>query len=346
MKKKDELKSDLQKQLYSKYNSYLLKEKLFMNEKIIFEHYYSREVKDFEGNQAFKRFMIENSNKALFLDLVQKNEVVKAELENANIKWDKFEKKKDSLTDELLAKNQEIIQNIKDIKMEVYDLNRKIDIQSDNPKSGKILADVFYKFFESKFTKNRNLINKLIQQNETLEKQIKKEEEKLKDKDKSQELKFIDFYQLQIENKKYMKEVDEKNKMLLKLKMTIGKIGQDKNKYKNQLDDKIKDLDTTKDKTKRQIKEFEKIEGVLYTQQQKENDIANKTKSLGTKQNQLRKKISIEDHIKEKNIESELFKILKNLEKKLNIEEIQKSTKDSKERLSKVSADRIQMPYI
>ena len=62
-----------------------------------------------------------------------------------------------------------------------------------------------------------NLVTKLTQQNQNLETQIKKEEEKLQNKDKSQELKFIDFYQLQIENKKYMKEVDEKNKMLTRI---------------------------------------------------------------------------------------------------------------------------------
>lgn len=38
------------------------------------------------------------------------------------------------------------------------------------------------------------------------------------------DLKFIDFYQLQIENKKYVKEIDEKNKKLLGLKISTSKI--------------------------------------------------------------------------------------------------------------------------
>lgn len=37
------------------------------------------------------------------------------------------------------------------------------------------------------------------------------------------DLKFIDFYQLQIENKKYVKEIDEKNKKLLALKISTSK---------------------------------------------------------------------------------------------------------------------------
>lgn len=333
MNKKTEPKLD-NKILFSKYNSNLLKEKLYMNEKIIFEHYFSREYKELEGNTSFKRYMIENSNKQICLDLQQKNEVVKLELQNANEKWDKFEKKKDSLTDDLLAKNQEIIQSIKDIKMEVYDLNRTIDVQSDTSKSGKISAEVFEKFFNTKFNKMKNTINKLGKQNEDVEKQIKKEEEKLNNKDKTQELKFIDFYQLQIENKKYMKEVDEKNKMLLKLKMTIGRIGKDKNIYKSNLDKTINKLNDNKDSIKKYLKEYEKIEGVFNAQRIKETNIANKINSLGNKQNQLRKKIKIDDHIKEKNIENELFKILENLKKKLEIEEIKKQNMDIKAKLS------------
>jgi len=36
------------------------------------------------------------------------------------------------------------------------------------------------------------------------------------------DLKFIDFHQLQIENKVYVKEIDEKNKKLLMLKIATG----------------------------------------------------------------------------------------------------------------------------
>lgn len=38
------------------------------------------------------------------------------------------------------------------------------------------------------------------------------------------DLKFIDFHQLQIDNKKYVKEIDEKNRKLLTLKSSTGKL--------------------------------------------------------------------------------------------------------------------------
>ncbi len=76
--------------------------------------------------------------------------------------------------------------------------------------------------------------------------------------------------------------------------------------------------------------DYFKIEGVFYNQSLKDKEISDKTKNLGTKQNQLRKKISIEDHIKVKNIENELEKILSNLNKKLQIEEIRDISQSAK----------------
>ena len=69
--------------------------------------------------------------------------------------------------------------------------------------------------------------------------------------------------------------------MLLKLKMTIGKISQDKNRYKRDLDNKINTLNKTKVDTIKSVHEYEKIEDMIKTQEDKENEIASKTKDLG-----------------------------------------------------------------
>ncbi len=110
---------------------------------------------------------------------------MRKELENANNHWKKFEINKDELTDELLAKNQEIMNSIKDIKMEVYELNRKIDIQSENPKTGKINAEIFEKYYAEKWKKLDALIKKYSDQNANLKKQIIQAKKKLEKKDKS-----------------------------------------------------------------------------------------------------------------------------------------------------------------
>ena len=176
-----------------------------------------------------------------------------------------FRQKKDERTDELLAQNQEVISHIKDIKMEVYELNRKIDTQSEN-KNGKISYDVFKKFFDDKFKKLENMIKKYKDQVESLNKQIVVATKKIEKKDSNNELQFIDFHQLQIENKKYVKEVDEKNKLLLKIKMTIDKITQDKNNYKKILNDELQRLAGNKKEIKRNLTDKEKIKQTTIKQ--------------------------------------------------------------------------------
>lgn len=54
------------------------------------------------------------------------------------------------------------------------------------------------------------------------------------------DLKFIDFHQLQIENKKHVKDIDDRNKKLLTLKLNSGKTVQTLNALKKKLKDSEK----------------------------------------------------------------------------------------------------------
>ena len=258
---------------------------------------------------------LKDEKKISLLVIGKKYDVVHSELQNAHIKWENFEKKKDEKTDELLAQNQEVISHIKDIKMEVYELNRKIDTQSEN-KNGKISYDVFKKFFEDKFKKLENMIKKYKDNIESLNKQIVVATKKIEKKDSNNELQFIEFHQLQIENKKYVKEVDEKNKLLLKLKMTIGKITQDKNNYKKKLNVELQQLAENKKEIKRNILDKQKIKEMTAKQDKVSEERDKETNML---HNKLSKggTLEINHHVKEKNIEKEL---VHNLKKKLEIE--------------------------
>ena len=313
-----------EKNLQNKHSTLLKRQKLLLNEKLIFTHYFNR-VYDEECKRSFTfeeyfKSRMADEKKISVLDIGKKYDVVHSELQNAHTKWETFEKRKDERTDELLAQNQEVISHIKDIKMEVYELNRKIDSQSEN-KNGKISYDVFKKFFEDKFKKLENMIKKYKDQIESLNKQIVVATKKIEKKDSNNELQFIDFHQLQIENKKYVKEVDEKNKMLLKLKMTIGKITQDKNNYKNKLTNELqRSMDNRKEiKRNREDKEKLKLMNIKQNKISEERD--QETNML---HNKLTKgaKLVTNHHVREKNIEKELINILDNLNKKLEIEKI------------------------
>ena len=313
-----------QKNYQNKESTLLKRQKLLLNEKLIFTHYFNRVYdEEIKRNPNFEDYFNEkksNLNKIPLLDIGKKYDVVHSELQNAHTKWETFEKRKDERTDELLAQNQEVISHIKDIKMEVYELNRKIDSQSYK-KNGKISYDVFKKFFDEKFKKLENLAKKYRDQIGSLNKQIIIATKKIEKKDANNELQFIDFHQLQIENKKYVKEVDEKNKLLLKLKMTIGKITQDKNNYKNRLSNELRNsMDNKRDILRnRQDKEKLKLMSIKQNKISEERD--QETNML---HNKLTKgaQLVTNHHVREKNIEKELIRILDNLKKKLEIEKI------------------------
>ena len=70
------------------------------------------------------------------------------------------------------------------------------------------------------------LIDKLQSKNVSLRVQISKAETTIKHKDEmGDDLKFIDFHSLQIENKQNVKNIDEKNKKLLKEKASAAETG-------------------------------------------------------------------------------------------------------------------------
>ena len=310
-----------EKNLQAKHNTLLKKQKHLLNEKLIFTHYFNRVFEE-ERRKSFNFEDYFNSRMSRereigILDINQKYDVVHSELQNAHTKWETFEKRKDERTDELLAQNQEVINHIKDIKMEVYELNRKIDSQSEH-NNGKISDDVFKKFFEDKFKKLENLKKKYKEQVENLNKQIVIKTKKIEKKDSNNELQFIDFHQLQIENKKYVKEVDEKNKLLLKLKMTIGKITQDKNNFKKKLNDELAELANYKKEIKKNTEDMEKIKQMTARQDSISEERDKETNML---HNKLSKggTLEINHHVREKTIEKELIHILTNLQKKLEM---------------------------
>lgn len=96
-------------------------------------------------------------------------------------------------------------------------------IGGENSRTGKIEAEKIVKYREEKLRQKEALIEKYKAKKATLETQIVKTENQIRKKEEmGDDLKFIDFHQLQIENKKYVKEIDEKNDQLLSLKISTG----------------------------------------------------------------------------------------------------------------------------
>jgi hypothetical protein len=120
---------------------------------------------------------------------------------------------------------------ITEIRKDAFDFQREILIGGENSRTGKIEAERIIKYREEKIRQKVGsvmkdaLIEKYKAKKATLEAQIFKTENQIKKKEEmGDDLKFIDFHQLQIENKVYVKEIDEKNKKLLQLKIATGTV--------------------------------------------------------------------------------------------------------------------------
>ena len=76
---------------------------------------------------------------------------------------------------------------------------------------------------DDKFKAKEALIDKLQLKNVSLKTQILKADTQIRHKEEmGDDLKFIDFHQLQIENKKHVKDIDDRNSKLLTLKINSG----------------------------------------------------------------------------------------------------------------------------
>jgi len=130
--------------------------------------------------------------------------------------------------------------SIAEIRKEAFDFGRFLSA-AENGRTGKYDAEKLMKYMEDKFKSKDALIDKLQLKNVSLKTQIMKAETQIKHKEEmGDDLKFIDFHQLQIENKKHVKDIDERNKKLLALKLNSGKTVQTLNALKKKLQDAIR----------------------------------------------------------------------------------------------------------
>lgn len=109
--------------------------------------------------------------------------------------------------------------SIAEIRKEAFDFGRFLSA-AENGRIGKYDAEKLSKYMFDKLKQKEQLIDKLQAKNVSLKSAIVKKENQIRTKDDlGEELKFIDFHQLQIENKKHVKDIDDRNEKLLVLKV-------------------------------------------------------------------------------------------------------------------------------
>ncbi|KAF0774406.1 hypothetical protein AaE_001894, partial [Aphanomyces astaci] len=106
--------------------------------------------------------------------------------------------------------------------------------------TGKTIAEKMVRYMEEKLRAKDAIVEKLRLKNATLKSQAQKIDAQLRQKEEMGDaLHYIDFHQLQIENKQYVAKIEERNDELLKLKQTTGNTVQLLNTLKQKLSDLI-----------------------------------------------------------------------------------------------------------
>ncbi|KAF0700365.1 Aste57867_9115 [Aphanomyces stellatus] len=174
------------------------------------------------------------------ITIEQKNDISSAELEEAQKEVEETKRTSERLIDTLRAVLEETDIRISELKMDAYEFKRDIVVGAENFRTGKTIAEKMVRYMEDKLRAKDAIVEKLRLKNATLKSQAQKIDAQLRQKEEMGDaLHYIDFHQLQIENKQYVAKIEERNDELLKLKQTTGNTVQLLNNLKQKLNDLI-----------------------------------------------------------------------------------------------------------
>jgi chromosome segregation ATPase len=295
-------------------------------ETFVFQRFYDRKraemsVEDEERKKGFRQKMKKNVPTTLTAD--QKYDISIGVHEDLLLELEKNRKTSEKMIDTLRAVLEETEIRIGELKRDAYEFKRDIVVGAENARTGKIMAEKVARYFEEKLKTKDSIIEKLRLKNASLKAQITKVENQLNQKEEvGDALHYIDFHQLQIENKQYIAKIEEKNEELLTVKLATGKATQVLNDLKKRLVERSNEsqwLDTETQNKTRQLAR-------LRTELKKLDKIVRSEGKLSTKLKQQINDASempnIEDYIMQKKEMYELQAQIKNWQKKLDIAEM------------------------
>ncbi|GAB9462924.1 hypothetical protein Gpo141_00000405 [Globisporangium polare] len=172
----------------------------------------------------------------VLLSMDQKNDLCSTELEAAQKELEETRRTSERLIDTLRAVLEETDIRIAELKKDAYEFKRDIVVGAENFRTGKTIAEKMIRYMEEKLRQKDAIVEKLRLKNATLKSQAQKIDAQLRHKEEMGDaLHYIDFHQLQIENKQYVATIEERNEDLLKLKQTTGNTVQVLNNLKKKL---------------------------------------------------------------------------------------------------------------
>jgi hypothetical protein len=265
------------------------------------------------------RLLIESARK---LTPEQKYEIANSELETLKTSIESGRECSEALLERLKAILEGTDLTIAEIRKEAFDFGRFLSA-AENGRTGKYDAEKLVKYMEDKERGKDALIGKLTLKNTSLKAQIMKAETQIKHKEEmGDDLKFIDFHQLQIENKKHVKDIDERNKKLLSLKLNSGKTVQTLNSLKKKLQDAMRMQESIVRDTQMKKVKFERTtEDITKAKREitKATDLKKQHVALQLQMSNMPDPLKFVD---QKNEAADLKNSVKNWERKIEIAEV------------------------
>lgn len=294
-------------------------------ENSVYQKYYDRKIAEMGVEEEDKKKTKSKNRRQppSTLTIDQKYDIAIAVQEELYGDIEKNKKNYEKMIDTLRAVLEETEIRISELKRDAYEFKRDVVVGAENSRTGKIMAERVTRYLEEKLKAKDSMIEKLRLKNATLKSQIHKVEKQLSQKEEIGDvLHYIDFHQLQIENKQYVAKIEERNEELLTVKLSTGKTLRVLNDLKRQLADRLAESDWLKSETASKAHLLNKL-SVEVSKVNREVHVDKRQK------NKLRQQIdeasempNVEDYIMQKRSMYEMQNTLKNWQKKLEILEM------------------------
>lgn len=280
-------------------------------------------------NELYKSYMFHkygetnNQTGQILLSEDQKLDVVNSELDHINNVTDETRKSSEKIIDTLKAVIEETDMRIAELRKEAHEFKRDIVVGAENFRTGATMAEKVLKYMEDKLRQKDLYVEKMKLKNASTRTAIVKLEAQLKQKEEMGDvLHFIDFHQLQIENKQYVMKIEKRNQELIKLKVSTGKIVQVLNTKKKELHGLLEQsnwLTSEIANRKEQLRRIKDENGRVSEKMKKRKKFISKLKNEAEESSETPQVI---DYVRQKADMYELQTELKNYQRKVEIAEI------------------------
>lgn len=263
-----------------------------------------------------------NNEREKKLSIVQKCDIAARELDELRDEIQRVKDEAERSHDNFKAIIAETDVRIGETKKSVYEFERDIVRGAVNQRTGLLLGEKVFKYFEDKQRLQDALMEKLRLKKSSLKVRRSKLQTQLKQKEEAGEVRHeVDFEQLKIENKQYNEKFEDKNQELLNLKLSAGNALQVLNVYKKRLHFitvESESIDNEMFQRNELMKKLEIETDQVVLEKDKAEDINTKTK----KKLEDFKVPDVIDYMSERASLYELSKTLKAWERKVEISEM------------------------